>query len=546
MEKIDVIVVGSGIAGLSFSIYLAQKRTDISIVVYTKSEQTESNTRYAQGGIAGVLNMKEDSFQAHIDDTLEAGGFECDEYIVEKIIKSAPDRILELESWGVNFTKDKNGKKEAALEGGHTFPRVVHAKDSTGNEIENALIQKMKEYSNIQIFNHYQVLDLIVSNNQTNGVEVLNTRTKIIKLVKSNAVVLSTGGCGQLFKFTTNPSIATGDGIVLASKVGAKIKGMNYIQFHPTAFYENNKSPLFLISEAVRGAGAYLINSKEERFVFQMDCRGELATRDIVTKAILNELKTQKTAHVYLDCRHLDFLDFKHSFPMITAYCESKGIDIRKDCIPVVPAAHYQCGGIEVNEFGETAVQNLYALGECSNTGMHGKNRLASNSLLEAVAFGYFASNDIAKKNFRLHNLTLNETILNVDIELNSQNKIISEIQNIMYNHAMIGSDIKTINEGIQKLNTLKLDQHCNDTFSLNLWKLQNAICLSNIILEQMKSDLEIKSNNPTNFQNITNLSDSVTHSSVTDTHVSLTDIHSSVTKVLEVTVSVQPQTFKQ
>lgn len=494
MEKADVIVVGSGIAGLSFSIHLAQKRKDLAIVVYTKSDKSESNTRYAQGGIASVLNMHEDSFEAHINDTLEAGGFECDEYIVEKIIKSAPNQIEELESWGVNFTKDKNGNKESALEGGHSFPRVVHANDATGNEIENALVQKVKEYSNIQLLNHFQVLELFVTNNRINGVAVLNSLTKKIYHVKSNVVVLSTGGCGQLFKYTTNPSIATGDGIVLASKVGAKIKGMNYIQFHPTAFYEINKSPLFLISEAVRGAGAYLVNSKEERFVFQSDCRGELATRDIVTKAILDELKNENSKHVYLDCRHLDYHKFKSSFPTINAYCENKGIDIRKDLIPVVPAAHYQCGGIEVNEFGETIVQNLYALGECSNTGMHGKNRLASNSLLEAVSFGSFAAEDVANREFELNEITISKSklLLNVDSE-DSIKETFVKIQDIMYEHAMIDSDIETINEGIRKIELLDNENSNKQTHSLSLWRLKNVICLSKIILDQMKSDFKVE-----------------------------------------------------
>lgn len=492
MKKADVIVVGSGIAGLSFSIHLAQKRKDLSIVIYTKSDDKESNTRYAQGGIASVLNMHEDSFEAHIIDTLEAGGFECDEYIVEKIIKSAPNQIEELESWGVNFTKDKNGNKESVLEGGHSFPRVVHAKDTTGNEIENALIQKIKEYSNIQLFNHFQVLELFATKNKIDGVAVLNTITNEIYHVKSNVVVLSTGGCGQLFKYTTNPSIATGDGIVLASQVGAKIKGMNDIQFHPTAFYEINKSPLFLISEAVRGAGAYLVNSKDERFAFQFDCRGELATRDIVTKAILNELKNENSNHVYLDCRHLDYYKFKSSFPTINAYCENKGIDIRRDLIPVVPAAHYQCGGIEVNEFGETIIQNLYALGECSNTGMHGKNRLASNSLLEAVAFGNFAAEDVSNREFELNEITINKSnlLFNVDLEVDSLESIV-EIQEIMYKYAMIDSDIETINEGIRKLDLFDNENSKKQNFSLSFWKLNNAICLSKVILDQMKSKIE-------------------------------------------------------
>lgn len=494
MDKVDVIVIGSGISGLTFSIKLAELRKDISILLFTKAENNESNTRYAQGGIAGVFNLKEDSFQAHIDDTLEAGGEECNVEIIEKIIRSAPERIEELESWGVNFSKDERGIKTAALEGGHSFPRVVHAKDATGNEIENVLIQRIKKYSNIKLFNHFQVIELLNEKELVRGVRVVDKRSNSIIDIHSNVVVLSTGGCGQLFQFTTNPIIATGDGIALAYKIGAKIKGMNHIQFHPTAFYEKNKSPLFLISEAVRGEGAYIVNGKGERFVFEHDHRGELATRDIVTKAILKEMEKNDSQNVFLDCRHISPTLFKESFPTINTYCEQNGIFTERDLIPIIPAAHYQCGGISVDEFGETTVKNLFAIGECSNTGMHGKNRLASNSLLEAVAFAHFSANKIADS---LTKSQTDENSLKVDLEIMENDffdqQIIlkrEQLQKIMYAHGMINSSIDRIELGIDKIDSLK--KSCDElmespSFSLDKWNLSNNFILSKLILTQMK-----------------------------------------------------------
>lgn len=502
MDKIDVIVVGSGISGLTFSIKLAELRKDISILLFTKAEKNESNTRYAQGGIAGVFNLKEDSFQAHINDTLEAGGEKCNIEIIKKIIYSAPERIEELESWGVNFSKDERGMKMAALEGGHSFPRVIHSKDATGNEIENVLIQKIKSFSNIKLFNHFQVIELLKKKTAIKGVRVIDKKSNFIVDIHSNVVVLSTGGCGQLFQFTTNPIIATGDGVALACKIGAKIEGMNHIQFHPTAFYEKDKSPLFLISEAVRGEGAHIVNGDGKRFVFEYDRRGELATRDIVTKAILKEMEKNGSENVFLDCRHISPVLFKESFPTISTYCEQNGIFTERDLIPIIPAAHYQCGGISVDEFGETTVKNLFAIGECSNTGMHGKNRLASNSLLEAVAFAHFSANKIADS---LVGLAPNTNTIKVDLEIindavRSRKKSLKQeqLQKIMYNHGMINSSLDQIVLGIEKINFLENtceELYSEASFSLEKWSLINSFILSKLILSQMKDAFIEKEN---------------------------------------------------
>ena len=493
MEDIDVIIVGSGIAGLSLSIKLAELRNDISIAVFTKSDDFESNTRYAQGGIAGVFDLQKDSFENHVNDTLKAGGGLCNEEIVKKIIYSAPERILELEKWGVDFTKNKTGKKEGVLEGGHSFARFIHAKDHTGSEVENSLLKKIKEFPSIKMYNHFRVIELMSRKEDENGVvegiKVLDSLSNVLKVIYSKVVVLSTGGCGQLFQFTTNPKIATGDGIALAKKVGAAIKGMNFIQFHPTAFYENGMSPMFLISEAVRGAGAFVINKQEKRFVFEYDTRGELATRDIVTKSILCELKKSNQEHVFLDCRHIDMKQFQNSFPTILAYCESKGFSLANDLIPIVPAAHYQCGGIVVDEFGETNVENLFAIGECSNTGMHGKNRLASNSLLEALAFAHFSAKKIVNilQNITLNrNTSLRENYVPVGNDENLPIQI--KLQEIMSRYAMIGSSIDDLETGFKKVDDLETEHQSifsNKKFSIEKWSLMNSFIISKIIINQ-------------------------------------------------------------
>lgn len=393
MRRSDIIVVGSGVAGLSFAIKIAKQRPDLKIFILTKAGLKDSNSNYAQGGIASVIDQIKDSFDSHIEDTLKSGGGLCDPVIVDLVVRSGPERIYELAKYGVEFTRDESNKLDLALEGGHSIPRVVHSFDNTGEIVVNTLISTAKAFSNITFFDHQFCMDLIrTEGGEIGGITTLNTKKNKIDIFQSKIVVLATGGIGQIYKHTTNPAIATGDALSMGLKAGAMISNLNYIQFHPTALIEKEKSQLFLISEAVRGFGAHIVNKKGNRFLFKYDEKVELATRDVVSKAIFHELKSSWADNVYLDCRHLDKKVFKEKFPTIYNYLNSIGLDIGKNLIPVAPAAHYQCGGLKVNERGQTNIDGLYAIGECAETGLHGKNRLASNSLLEALVFAHEAA----------------------------------------------------------------------------------------------------------------------------------------------------------
>ncbi len=395
--KTDVLVIGSGIAGLTFAIKVASARPDLSIFVINKNSNDVCNTAQAQGGIAVVLDKLKDSFEQHIEDTFKAGQRLNDRAVVEMVVSQAPQRLQELINWGASFDTDEMGALDLALEGGHSQKRIVHHRDLTGKEMVNTLSRKAATLSNIIFHDHFFVKDLVMDkpNNKCLGIKVLDKKTGEDKIINSRITFLATGGSGRIFQNTTNPSVATGDGIAMAHRAGAEITNMNFIQFHPTALYQKDMHALFLISEAVRGFGAQVVNSKGERFLFQYDERGELATRDIVSEAIVKELKISGEECVFMDCRHLDPKAFTSHFTTIKARCASLEIDIRKHVIPIVPAAHYQTGGICVNEYAETTIQNLYASGECAHTGLHGANRLASNSLLEALVFSHGAAGKV-------------------------------------------------------------------------------------------------------------------------------------------------------
>ena len=391
--KTDIIVIGSGVAGLTFAIKIAEARPDIEVTVITKEKTEISNTAQAQGGIAVVLDRIQDSFELHVKDTIQAGRGLNDPEVVEMVVSQAPQRLLELMNWGTKFDA-KNGTLELGLEGGHSRHRIVHHRDLTGLEIQRKLISRAKSFPNILFFDHYFVTDLLLDKQKKSciGITALDKDQYQKINITSKITFLASGGSGVVFENTTNPAVATGDGVAMAWRIGAKVKHMNFVQFHPTALYEKDKYPLFLISEAVRGHGAYLVNQQGNRFLFNCDFRGELATRDVVSEAIVKELKESGEKCVYLDCRHLDQQEFSSKFPTIVNYCKSIGIDLAVDLIPVVPAAHYQCGGIEVDRKARTSVINLFASGECAHTGLHGANRLASNSLLEALVYSHEAS----------------------------------------------------------------------------------------------------------------------------------------------------------
>jgi L-aspartate oxidase len=378
--------------------------------VLTKASEDESNTKYAQGGIAVVTDFDQDNFEKHIEDTKIAGDGLCNPGIVDLVIREGRTRVDELISWGTRFDKDKEGDYQLGREGGHSEFRVLHFKDITGWEIERSLLEKVHQYKNIRILQHYFVIDLITQhhlgriitrvtpNIQCYGVYALNKETNQIEKIPSKITVLATGGFGQIYRSTTNPVIATGDGIAMVYRAKGRVANMEFVQFHPTALAQPNVSPSFLITEAVRGDGGILKTRDGKEFMQLYDERQSLAPRDIVARAIDNEMKKSGEDHMYLDCRHMDHEKFLQHFPNIYEKCKSIGIDVFKDMIPVVPAAHYACGGIDVDEHGRTSIDHLYACGECSNTGLHGANRLASNSLLEAVVFAHRIFEDASAK----------------------------------------------------------------------------------------------------------------------------------------------------
>lgn len=398
--KTDFLVVGSGIAGLTFAVKTAQRFPDATITILTKAQvENETNTKYAQGGIA-VVNAEGDTFEKHIADTIIAGDGLCDPAAVNVVIKEGPAAVQEMIEWGTNFDKEDSGDYARGKEGGHSEFRILHYKDITGWEIERALLEKARSLPNIHFHKEYFVVDIITQHHlgrlvtkstqdiQCFGVYALNMETNKMETILSKITLLATGGAGQVYRSTTNPVIATGDGIAMVYRAKGRIENMEFIQFHPTALYEPGVSPSFLITEAVRGDGGILCDAKGVPFMGKYDPRKDLAPRDIVARAIDNEMKISGTPNVYLDCRHMDQEKFLHHFPNIYEKCKSVGIDVFTQLIPVAPAAHYTCGGIKVNLDGETSINNLFACGECSSTGLHGANRLASNSLLEAAVFG--------------------------------------------------------------------------------------------------------------------------------------------------------------
>ncbi|AWI09281.1 L-aspartate oxidase [Ereboglobus luteus] len=399
-HNFDVLVVGTGIAGLSFALKTA--RAGLSVALLTKKNKAESNTNHAQGGIAVVMSQTDD-FEAHVRDTLVAGDGLCNEKAVREIVRDGPERVRELIDLGLEFSRDKSGAFDLGREGGHSARRILHVKDMTGKAVEEALLRAIANEKRIKLLEHFFAIDVVTSGklrlggaNRIAGLYALNVRKRRVEAFHAPVVVLSTGGAGQVYRYTTNPGIATGDGIAMAYRAGVEVRNMEFIQFHPTALY-SLKGERFLISEAVRGEGAILRNADGVAFMKRYHKMADLAPRDIVARAIDAEMKKSGAPHVWLDITHRDRAFLRGRFPQIFETCLALGIDISRDKIPVVPAAHYTCGGVATNLSAETSLPGLYACGEVACTGLHGANRLASNSLLEAVVLAHRGALSVIK-----------------------------------------------------------------------------------------------------------------------------------------------------
>ena len=448
--KVDFLVIGSGIAGLSYALKVADYG---KVCVLTKSDASECSTKYAQGGIAAVM-YDNDSYEKHINDTLIAGAGLCDLESVKITITESTDRIKELIEWGTNFDKKQTGLYDLAKEGGHSEYRILHHRDNTGFEIERALLEKVRSHPNVIIKENQYTIDIITQHHlgqEVNrrsddircfGAYVLDKKTNTIDTYLSKVTMLCTGGNGNVYSTTTSPLIATGDGQAMVHRAKGKLRHMEFIQFHPTSLFNPREKPSFLITEAMRGAGGILKNMSGEPFMDKYDKRGSLAPRDIVARAVNAEMTRRGDEHEYLDCRGISKDEIMRHFPNIYAKCLEIGINITQEMIPIIPAAHYCCGGIEVDQYSRTSIKNLYASGECSCTGLHGANRLASNSLLESLVYSHRAYLDSIKKisetDFcdQVPNWDSEGMVLNEELSLITQS--VKEVQQIMTNYVGI------------------------------------------------------------------------------------------------------------
>ena len=497
--KVDFLVIGSGIAGLSYALKVADFG---KVLIVTKSKAEESSTKYAQGGIAGVM-YSPDSYEKHIKDTMVAGVGLCNEEIVRMTISESTERIKELINWGTSFDKKSDGSYRLGREGGHSEKRILHHKDKTGREIERALLKSVNKHPNIELREKEFTLDLItqhhlgrIINRGQNGIEcygayILNPKTRKVDTILAKSTLVATGGAGNVYRNTTNPPVATGDGIAMVYRAKGLVENMEFIQFHPTSLFNPGAKPSFLISEALRGFGAILKNHKGESFMERYDKQGSLAPRDIVARSIDEEMKKSGKSFVYLDATFLDHEDLIQSFPGIFAKCLSLGIDIRKEMIPVVPAAHYTCGGIKVDQHARTTIKNLYASGESSSTGLHGANRLASNSLLEAVVFSHRAAQVAIQNNA---NISYNDDIPDWDDEgkkLNEEMLLITqtqrELQSIMSSYVSIVRSNLRLQRALDRLGLIYRETeelYIKSVLDEQLCELRNSINVSYLIVK--------------------------------------------------------------
>ena len=502
-KRTDFLVIGSGIAGLTFALK-ASKFGKVTIV--TKAKIDDTNTYYAQGGIAAVFS-EPDNFEKHISDTLVAGGGLCDEEVVRMVVQEAPDRINDLINLGVPFDKKEDGSYDLAREGGHTEYRILHYKDRTGESIQKTLVDEVRSNPDIEILEHHFAIEILTQHHL--GVEVKRgypdikcygayiadlVNQKVVTYL-SKVTVMATGGMGNVYLTTTNPDIATGDGVAMVYRAKGTIENMEFIQFHPTSLYDPGKKPSFLITEALRGFGAVLKNMAGEKFMKRYDSRESLAPRDIVVRAIDNEMKIWGDDHVWLDCTHLNGEKLKDHFPNVYEHCLERGIDITHDMIPVVPCAHYCCGGIKVDMDGQSSIDRLYAIGEASSTGLHGANRLASNSLIEAAVYAHHAALHSGQ---RLKQLDFEEKIPSWDYkgtthleEMVLITQSLKELQLIMSNYVgIVRSDIR-LERALVRLDILYEETEAlykKSLISQKICELRNLINVGYIIIKMARS----------------------------------------------------------
>lgn len=498
-RKVDFLIVGSGIAGLSFALKAAEFG---KVLIVTKSNEDESNTKYAQGGVA-VVTDADDSFEKHIADTHVAGDGLCDPKVVENVIKEGPDRINELIAYGTEFDREKSGEYDLAREGGHSQHRILHYKDITGYEIERALLEQVHQNANIEILTHYFAVDLITQHHLGEhvdrrsdditcyGIYALNSFSNKVEKILAKVTLMATGGAGHIYATTTNPTIATGDGIAMVYRAKGKVRNMEFIQFHPTALYNPREYPAFLISEAVRGYGGILRRANGESFMEEYDERGSLAPRDIVARAIDTEMKRSGLDYVYLDITHKSKEQLLSHFPNIYEKCLSIGLDMTNDYIPVSPAAHYLCGGIMVDEYGATSIKSLYACGECSSTGLHGANRLASNSLLEAAVYAHRIFVDVQRQ---FNNMDYQKDVPDWDdsnTQLSNEDILVThnlrETQKLMSDYVgIVRSDFR-LERAMRRLGLLHEETESfykNTKLSVKLCELRNVIQVAYIVVK--------------------------------------------------------------
>lgn len=474
MIKTDFLIIGSGIAGLNFALKASKYG---KVIVITKKNIIESNTNYAQGGIAAVLD-KYDSFNNHIKDTLKVGAYLGNKKAVKVMVKNAPKEVKALTDLGIGFDKG-HGKLDLTKEGGHSKRRIVHIKDVTGREIEETLVSHVRNNDNIEVYEKHICLDLIKSNNRCIGAEVLDVKNNKIKTFFSKVTTLATGGLCEIYSHSSNPKIATGDGVAIAYRTGAKIEDIEFVQFHPTALNKKSCQP-FLISETIRGEGAILVNKKGERFMKKYHKLKELAPRDIMTRAILNELKKRK---VFIDIRKKKSIFLKKRFPTIYKKCREYGIDITKQLIPIAPVAHYSCGGIKTNTYGETNIKALFAFGEVTCTEVHGANRLPSNSLLESVVFssrGIKKTKHYVKDKIKIKKIKQKKIVKN----MKQTNTLRNKLKKIMWNDVGIIKSVKACNNALKKIN--EIEKKLNNIKGINyqLIESRNMVLVAKLITE--------------------------------------------------------------